>query len=319
MDEIRTETSGLSNHPDAADRTLRFVEQSGLICGAQLTAMQSEFVQAGETLRAGIEAIGREMSALDDDQAALGDLTGHADAVKIVLDSLADVQRLVGEAEQFAMESHRVIAPIGSKTSNFTRFIGNLAFEVQLIGLNSEIQANHVGQGTGLEVLSAQTSAISRATSALSLRLAGDFDTLTAGLAGMVTAFEEIRKRSIAYHETLVADATTDHVALCGYRDRSRALLRRIRELLPQLQMATQSALAQSEFVLIVNPPLARLEEAFSGLAKAAKAAADRAGSEPGTRDQTDHFLRFYTMAAEGVVHRRALGQPEQAEVRPTA
>jgi hypothetical protein len=321
LGEMQERLSALPAGAADATRALRFLEQSGLICGAQLTAMQAEFVQSGDTLCTGIAGIAREMSALDEDRTALRDLDarqgGFGGAVQILLESLGDVQRLVGAAERFALESHQAIAPIGNKTTNFTQFIGNLAFEIQLIGLNSEIQATHVGQGTGLEVLSAQTSSISRETSALSLRLASDFDALTSGLAVIVTAFEGIRQRSVAFHQNLTAEATADTAALGAYRDQSVATLREIGALLPQLQAKIESALARSELVSVANPPLAQLEKSLAGFVAAAKRAADQTGIEVEAGGLTDHFLSYYTMAAEGAVHRRVLGQPEPVEVRP--
>ncbi len=322
LDEMDTTASALPTAGGEAGRSLRFLEQSGLICAAQLAAMQAEFVQSGAALRDGIGGIVNRMTTLDEDCIALRDLdnvsAGVDGAVQILLDSLVEVQRLVGGAATFAMESHRTIEPIKGNSTNFARFINNLSFEIQLIGLNAEIQSTHVGRGTGLEVLSAQTSAISRETRALSTKLAVDLDELTAGLSRVVTAFEDIRDRSVAYNRTLAAEAATDTASLHAYRDSSLDVLRQIGELLPKLQTETRAALDQADFVAIARQPLARLENAVVQLTSAARTDADRSGVMVDTTGLTDHFLTFYTMVAEGEVHRKALGLAPVATSAPT-
>jgi hypothetical protein len=167
--------------------------------------------------------------------------------------------------------------------------------------------------------LSAQTSAISRETRALSTKLAVDLDELTASLSGIVTAFEDIRERSVSYHRTLAAEAAADTASLHTYRDRSLNVLRQIGELLPQLQSEARTAFDEANFVAIAHQPLARLETAVAQLTAAAQTAAERSGRTVETTGLTDHFLTFYTMAAEGDVHRKALGLAPAATAAPAA
>ena len=323
LEEMDTTASVLPTAGEEAGRAFEFLRQAGLICGAQLAAMQAEFAQSGASLRTGIGGIVRQMSALDEDCIALRDpdrVTAGVDgAVQILLDSLVEVQRLVGDAATFAMESHRTIEPIKGNSTNFARFINNLSFEIQLIGLNAEIQSTQVGRGTGLEVLSAQTSAISRETRALSTKLAVDLDELTANLSRIVAAFEDIRERSVSYHRTLVAEAAADTASLLTYRDRSLNVLRQIGDLLPKLQSEARTALDQADFAAIAHQPLARLETAVSQLTAAAQTAAEHSGRTVETSGLTDHFLTFYTMAAEGDVHRKALGLAPAVTAAPAA
>lgn len=310
--EMETGVSALSPDRAAAGRTLRFLQQSGQVCVAQIATMDTEFAQAGATLSAGLQGIIQQMAALDGDCIALRDLdnvtTGVDGAIQILLDSLADVQRLVGEAEDFATESHQTIEPVGRMTSHFTRFIRNLAFEIQLIGLNAEVQSAHVGQGTGLDILSAQTSAISRETSRLSASLGVELDALTTGLNQIVIAFGGIRERSRAFNQTLLTAAQGNTAGLHDYRDSALKVLHSIGELLPQLEAQTRTATEQADFVKIAHEPLAQLQAAVSGLTAAARSAADHSGLTVELTGLTDHFFTYYTMASEGAVHRQALG-----------
>jgi len=301
----------------AACQALRFLQQSGQVCCAQIEGMTSGLHAAGVTVNSGISGIVAQMTALDNDCITLSDVdsvsTGVDGAVQILLDSLEDVQRLVDDAAHFATESHTTIQPIGGKTTNFTRFIDNLSFEIQLIGLNAEVQSTHIGKGTGLEILSAQTSAISRETTEVSVKLAAHLDGLTSGLSDIVKSFQEIRDRSTAFNQKLSINTVTAETALHAYRDSSLKVLFKIGELLPELKKQTQTALTQADFVTLANGPLTGLQDAVSRLAVAAAAAADRSGIQVETTGLTDHFLKFYTMSTEVDAHRKALGQSAAA------
>jgi len=323
LGEMQGRGNTIPKDREANCQTLRFLQQSGLVCCAQIDEMTSGLHAAGVTVNSGIQGIVAQMTALDNDCITLSDVdsvsTGVDGAVQILLDSLKDVQRLVGDAAHFATESHTTIAPIGGKTTNFTRFIDNLSFEIQLIGLNAEVQSTHIGKGTGLEILSAQTSAISRETTELSVKLAAHLDGLTAGLSEIVISFQEIRDRSTTFNQSLAANTVTAEASLHAYRDSSLKVLFKIGELLPELKKQTQTALAQADFVTLANGPLTGLHAAVSGLTIVAAAAADRSGTQVETTGLTDHFLKFYTMSTEVDAHRKALGQPAPAAASSAA
>ena len=318
LGEIQSRGASIPKDRKASCQTFRFIQQAGQICCAQIGGMTAGLQQAGTTINSGIQGIVAQMTALDNDCITLSDVdsitTGVDGAVQILLDSLKDVQHLVADAAHFARESHATIEPIGGKTTNFTRFIDNLSFEIQLIGLNAEIQSTHIGQGTGLEILSAQTSAISRETTGLSAKLAGHLDGLTARLSEIVISFQDIRERSVAFSRSLSENTATAETALHAYRDSSLKVLFQIGELLPELKRQTQTALAQSDFVQIANAPLVGLQAAINTLTAAAATAADRTGIQVETTGLTDHFLKFYTMSTEVDAHHKALGR-----VPPTA
>ena len=300
-------------------RALRFLQQSGRVCGAQLGAMTTELGAAGVTVSHGLQAIADQMKALDSDCIALCDLdnvtTGVDGAVQILLDAIADSQKLVSDAELFALDSYKTIEPVGRLTTNFTRFMHQLSLEIQLIGLNAEVQSAQVGQGTGLEVLSAQTSAISRETSRLSSQLAVQVDTLTAELSQVVSCFLELRDSNVEFRKALVIEAAMDNGNLHGYRDRAIKVLQKISEVLPDLETQTRQASQQADFVRIATTPLVQLQGIVMGLTLAAELAADRSGLEIETADLTDHFFKIYTIRSEADVHRQALGQAPLAPV----
>ena len=298
-----------------ACRSLRLIEQSGRIVHAQLRGMHDELNKAGESVGSGLREITRQMEALDSNCLALRDLdsvtTGVDGAVQILLDSLADVRRLVQAADQHAMEAHQTIQPIGGMTTNFTGFMRELSLEIQLIGLNAEVQAAHVGQGTGLEVLSAHTSAISRETSNLSEALAKDLDTLTGGLDQVVAGFQEIREANAKFCQDLDKDFLSDDAALHDYRNTSLTVLAYISELLPKMNAQTQSALDQIDFGSVANEPLAELQSALTELTNTAHFAANLAGVKVETKGLTDYQLGRYTMRSEVEIHEDAVnGRP---------
>ena len=298
-----------------ACQSLRFIEQSGRIVFAQLAGMKEELAKAGATIGEGLAQITCQMEALDGNCLALRDLdsvtTGVDGAVQILLDSLDSVRNLVQAADLHAMEAHQTIQPIGGMTTNFTGFMRELSLEIQLIGLNAEVQAAHVGQGTGLEVLSAHTSSISRETSELSEALAKDLDTLTSGLDQVVAGFQEIRDENAVFSKELEQDFVKDEAALHDYRNTSLQVLRHISELLPKMNAQTRSALDQVDFPAVASEPLTALQTAITELSDAAQVAANLAGVRVETKGLTDHHLGRYTMRSEVDIHQKAVsGKP---------
>lgn len=320
LEEMDECFANLSGDRVTMGRSLHFIGKSGRIAGAQLNALQDELTNAGSTICDGLHQITQQMEALDTNVLALRDLdtvtTGVDGAVQILLDSLADVQRLMREADAHAMESHQTIEPIGGMTTNFTGFMRELSLEIQLIGLNAEVQAAHVGQGTGLEVLSAHTSAISRETSKLSEALAGELDTLTAGLDQVVAGFKDIREENKKFASELDCEFGKDTVSLHDYRDSALKVLIRISELLPQLNNLTEGALEQANFSSVVTEPIAVLRSAVVELSQAAESTALTIGVEIDIKDLVDHHRSRYTMQSEVDIHNQAAsGAPISAQL----
>lgn len=303
-----------------AGRSLRFIQETGKVAGAQLTAMQEELATAGETIGGGLQQIIGRMDTLDGDCLALRDLdsvtTGVDGAVQILLDSLEDVRRLVGTAGSHAKEAHRTIEPIGGMTTNFTSFMRELSLEIQLIGLNAEVQATHVGRGTGLEVLSARTSEISRETSRLSEALASQLDSLTAGLDRVVQSFREIRDETATFNTKLDGEINGDEKCLHDYRDSALKVLTHVGERLPQLKQATETARSQSDFAATAVARITELQSTVAALSAAAQALADGAGISADTTGLTDRFIAGYTMRSQVEIHREAVGAAPGAEAK---
>jgi len=316
LEEMETRFASLPLDRSSACTSLHFIEQSGRIAVAQLSGMAEEMTKAGQTIGDGLNQIIRQMEALDGNCLALRDLdtvtTGVDGAVQILLDSVADVQQLMKTADHQAKAAHETIAPIGGMTTNFTGFMRELSLEIQLIGLNAEVQAAHVGQGTGLEVLSAHTSSISRETSELSEALAKDLDTLTSGLDQVVAGFREIREENANFSKELVCEFNKDTESLHDYRDSSLKVLLHISELLPQLAVNTRSALDHVDFASVACSPLLALQNAVAELADAAHTAARQSGVKVETKGLTDHHIDRYTMRSEVDIHHNAINGENQ-------
>jgi len=321
LEEMETRFAAMPEDRAAACTSLHFIEQSGRIAVAQLSAMAEELTKAGHTIGDGLNQIIGQMSALDGNCLALRDLdtvtTGVDGAVQILLDSVENVQQLMQTADQHAKAAHETIAPIGGMTTNFTGFMRELSLEIQLIGLNAEVQAAHVGQGTGLEVLSAHTSSISRETSELSEALAKDLDTLTSGLDQVVAGFREIREENAKFSDELVSEFNKDTACLHDYRNSSLTVLMHISELLPALESQTRLALDQVDFSAIATAPLTALQTSVTQLSDLAQAAARQSGVKVETRGLTDHHIGRYTMRSEVDIHHNAVNSHNKV-VRPS-
>lgn len=313
-----------SSSKEDMGQSLHFIAKAGCVVGAQLDAMQSELTGAGQAIEAGCHQIGRHLDKLKSEcrllqQSRGGGALDISATVQVLLDSLADTRRLVDETGHHAEAAHQAIQPIGGTATNFTEFIREFSLEIHLIGLNAEIQATHVGAGTGLVVLSACASEISRETSQLSLSLSTELDGLSRELEQVVGAFRTIRDENAAYLRTLSEVGSTHEAALQAYRTTALQMQERIQVLLPQLQEQTALILNLAGLGDLATTPIRALHEAVSALETAAQSAASRFAAGPvGASERLEQLVSRYTMRSEVNVHREALENVAQ-DIRPKA
>ncbi len=136
-----------------------------------------------------IEVLDRECLLLQE----FKEMSAAADGtIQVLLEMIDDVRRLTAAALSVAGNSRRQLEPIGALASRLNGSVERLSHEMRLIALNVEIQAVHIGAGTGLEVLAAHTSEVSANTSRFAENLSADLERLGGDLAAIVKSFESL-------------------------------------------------------------------------------------------------------------------------------
>lgn len=300
---------------------LRFLEQTGRIVVGQIDQAEKDLAEAQGKITGGVRSILDGMEKLNRDCLALKELdsvaVGTDGLVQKLLDTFEEVARLVKETVSFSGRAHDVIRPVGDMASNVTGILRSLSREMHLIGLNAQIQSAQVGTGTGLEVLSSQTSEIAKATSDLSDRVAVQLDDLRQGLLGSIEAFERLHRNGVAHGDTLDRECPEETRALHEHRDKSIKALMNAGEQASLLGQQARPLLHSAQFDDITGNALPELRVAVDRLAKQAAKLADDIGASNEVTDRTNQFTSRYTMASERNVHMAALGHSDPIPSAP--
>jgi hypothetical protein len=251
------------------------------------------------------------MAHLDRDCLTLKDLdsvaVGADGLVQKLLDTFVEVQRLTAETAASAGCTHAKIRPVVDTASNVTGMLRRLSREMHFIGLNAQIQAAQVGEGTGLEVLSAHTSRISEATNELSDRVATELDDLQAGLGQVIESFGRLHQEALQQGETLARRCPAETAALHRHRDASIEALRAAANLVHKLDEQARPMLAKARFEDIAGGVLPALRLSVERLSTEAGAMADTLGASDEVTDRATLFVGRYTMSSERDVHMAAV------------
>jgi len=144
--------------------------KAGLICrleSQQLSSIEVDIVEASDKVNACLKSIKESIQEMNITNR--GDHAGKLDStteelIGFLKSSLDEVGGFVDATTARVEESIKSLEVFEGLSLNITRQMEELAMDIQLIGLNSKVQAVHAGS-PGLEVLSGATHEIARETS----------------------------------------------------------------------------------------------------------------------------------------------------------
>jgi hypothetical protein len=175
--------------------------------------------------------------------------------------------------------------------------VRDLSQRIHLIGLNAQVQAAQVEAGFALEVLSARTSEISRATTHISESVASHLDELVRGLADGVKELEALQSAALTQQSTLASEGATAEHSLHALRDEALAMLLDLNTLLENIQSGSEALTGAIDFIEMADAPLADLQGKLQNIAEIAGRmhVPDRAKPEA----VLSQFRNRYTMNSE--------------------
>ena len=282
-------------------QTLHFLAQSCQLEAEQLQSVRNDLANAEQTVTQGIRNVMEHLSEADTECLSLAEfdqLTTSADGiVQTLLDVIDGVRKQIGAVVSNSADVRETLNPIRSLASGLTGIVRDLSQRIHLIGLNAQVQAAQVGEGTGLEVLSARTSEISTETNRVSQTIATGLDNLAENLARSVTEFEQLHTQALEHQRELSVHGGTQEQALHGLRDEALSTLHRIHGLLNEIQAETKQSLDNVDYIDTADEALVTLQ---SELRTVAENASRRLGAdERKPANLVYEFQRKYTMASE--------------------
>ena len=288
----------------------QFARETARIQVEQIDAVLGDLRLAEEQGRKGIHRIIELAQELDAESMSLSEfksVTSSEDGmVQILLTSLEEVRAMLTTIVAVQDETHRTLQPLGGMASNVTGVMRQLSGHIKLIALNAQIQAAQVGQGTGLEVLSENTTRISDEIYRLNEHASDDLDRLIAGLAGAIAESAALHAEAVDAKGALDRMGRDLEVRLHVYRD---ATLDSFMAVGQSNAVFTAEATATEMSLRFVEPSLPGLEALRGVLARIA----DQPGEEihdPEAREALEGRLRVlqrnYTMQSERNTHAAA-------------
>lgn len=311
---METRLQGYSGDPKSGPATMAFCRDASRVQAGQLQAIQQDLRGAATTMEGAVTAIRQQIATLDKDCLCLKELdtvtVGVHGLVQVLLDTMGDVRSTVTAAVRSAEHSYTAIRPIGGLASNVTGTMRQLSAQIHLIALNAQVQAAHIGSGTGLEILAAGTATIAAETTSISENVARELDTLTASLAEHVGSFENLHQRGTGQQEALDAGQQAQESGLHAFRDQTLSVLSLVSEAVQRIETVAASMGQELNFESSVDPLVTRGHATFENIARVSEEWLTRRGVAA-LQPTPGDLAHSYTMVSERAVYDAILGRHE--------
>lgn len=272
---------------------------------AHLDAIAADLDGTQATIAVGFDEIFGQIAQLDEGCLALQDLkkvTVAGDGmVQILLDALGAAEGLVQATVREARAGYERLNPLGPMTSTLTKTMMDLSTSMHLIALNAQLQAIQNGTGTGLEVLAARMTEISRGISDVSARAMTALNALAGSVHAAIGLLDTLRAEGEQLSAQLSAERQQRESQLHAIRDRSIRAMHAIGQHARKIE-TTAGGVARSfhvadearESLALGRTGLCALQDATAELARTVDPAQVPASDDSGST---------YTMATERAVH----------------
>ena len=291
------------------------VAQACRLEAGQLQATRKELANAESTIKSGITRAMDHLINADSQCLTLAEfnnLTTSADGmVQVLFDTFATLREQIAAMVASTAKAFEQLRSVGGLAADLTTVVRDLSQRIHLIGLNAQIQAAQVSQGVGLEVLSARTSEISRATNQISEAVAQKLDQLVLDLGHDLKALEELNTEAIQKRDTLETEGGAAEQSLHQMRNGALDLLNQINGLLDSIRSESGNFVASIRYVDTGDKPLGDLEAKLLELAQVAEA---MGGAGQLTGNLADQARNNYTMTSERKVYDQVVQGKQHTE-----
>ena len=246
--------------------------QSCRLEAEQIQAARHDLASAQTAIQTGTEKILAHLVNADSHCISLEEfqqLTVTSDGMaQVLFDIFATLRLEISATVASSSKAFEKLQPITSLASNLTLIVRDLSQRIHLIGLNAQIQAALVDKGVGLEVLSARTSEISRATNQISESIASQLDQLVSGLAQSVKAMETMHGEANRQQAILNNEGAAAETKLHALRDAALATMLRVSTILDDVRLSSQTALDTLDYVQVCDGTLAHVQTNLQAIAQ---------------------------------------------------
>lgn len=320
VEHVREGLSDMSNHRPCDIRTSGKDFRRNVLYQRDASRLQRNQLRGVLADISGAQA--QYVAALGEIRQMAGDLDGEcgrlagfrsvsaaADGmVPALLSAVGDMKELVAAISESLAETHKTLEPLGGLAANLTGVMRELSSHIKLIALNAQIQASQVGTGTGLEILSENTTRISDDIYHLNETAASELDLLISGLNAAIRESSAMQEEASQVRDGLNARCSELEARLHAYRESVREVFEAVKATSKTLSSETSKAIDGSDFTALAS---GRVESVIGSLDSVSEVAAEmlRYSEEADMNglEVLKHLNRNYTMESERAVHAAAL------------
>lgn len=288
-----------------------FLSQVSRVQVAQIRGVQEELRAAEDKIHQALETIVNRADAVDQECLTLRNfrtISIEGDGVvQVVLNSLDEFGQVVEQTCQMQAEVHNTLVPLAGMASNLTGVILGLSQSIRLIALNAQIQAAHVGVGTGLEVLSQRTCQIADQATAANAEAAEALERLIGGFDALVQESRRLQEAVEVQRAWVREDGSAIRDRLHAYRDRTLSLFMELGTVVENTRGEAKAVRETLSFQHDACAKLDRVAESLEEFARTVQTVAGDAANGAATVQGGD-LERRYTMASEREAHARVMG-----------
>ncbi len=309
LDEMTQTYLDLKQSPSIGKllQTFGMIHASTKLQFAQTQAVQRDVSSAEETILQEMGNLAKVNKEFLDEALKVNDFQSHTSSVdgiiQVLLDEIHAISDLINNNLSINQQTLKTIEPIKGTTSNLTETMTNITINIRFIALNSQIYAAHIGEGTGLGELSAQTQHISDSTLEISSELAEELRTLEKGFDDILDQLRAYNHSSTQQSDIINTSGKETIKNLHQMRDRSMNVMLQLGEVSDHIEKEMHSLKDKIKFQEHLSQPLAIIRENLHSIIEFSSKVASAGAMKTMTQKELEKFKSNYTMQSERDVH----------------
>lgn len=285
---------------EQAGVSIDFIHKASQIVSAQYAAVQNDLQNAENEIGTNVDSILKSVLVFEN----LAESSSQAnDFTAMLEEAMIEVNSLLLEMESYTTVISDSIAPILPPMLEIADTLSDLSLEIQLIGLNSQVNAAHIGSGSGLEVLSARTSDISSEASGLSRLVVKEIKEAAKRLNESTDSLDQLRKDCEQPKEIFEEAAKHLKTQIQSHRNARNSYFYEIEVSVENLKRFSKNIADLSCVDSSTTSKIKILKNEVNELADKALSLKSKSKHTANSDELVSQFLSGYTMASERDIH----------------
>lgn len=217
---------------------------------AQLESVRTQLEETETALQAAIKVVASKVVTLDSDCLMLKEFEevtiASNGSVEVSLEMISDAEGLMQSAVSSSRDFYTYMEPLDQLSLELSNALERLAMTMHLIAMNAQIQAVHIGAGTGLEVLAENTAIISLQTTTVARDVSSGIAQVVSTVQSLTRSFREIITQGERTLGVLKQNSLPHQDHLHDLRNRSLTKLSKVGEAVDSIRDLTTTLAEES-------------------------------------------------------------------------